>query len=76
METKRKAFLTYIQEPRLKILVKIQFGHKGLWVPHPIPYHSSPIPMSMQSLKKIGKKVIKLEHGNKAQNISDIHQGP
>ena len=69
METKRKAFLTYIQEPRLKILVKIQFGHKGLWVPHPIPYHSSPIPMSMQSLKKIGKKVISIY----ANNIYNTH---
>ena len=29
-----------------------------------IPYQSSPIPMSMQSLKKIGQKVLKLEHGN------------
>ena len=34
--------------------------------PHAIPYHSSPIPMSMQSLKKIGQKVLKLEHGNEA----------
>ena len=25
---------------------------------------SSPIPMSMQSLKKIGQKVLKLKHGN------------
>ena len=45
-------------------------------IPLAIPYHSSPIPMSMQSLKKIGKKVLKLEHGNKAQSIFDIHQGP
>ena len=34
--------------------------------PPVIPYHSSPIPMSMQSLKKIGQKVLKLEHGNEA----------
>ena len=34
--------------------------------PLAIPYHSSPIPMSMQSLKKIGQKVLKLEHGNEA----------
>ena len=33
--------------------------------PLAIPYHSSPIPMSMQSLKKIGQKVLKLELGNK-----------
>ena len=26
----------YIQEPRLKILVKFQSGHKGLLVLHPI----------------------------------------
>ena len=34
--------------------------------PLAIPYHSFPIPMSMQSLKKIGQKVLKLEHGNEA----------
>ena len=34
--------------------------------PLAIPYHSSPIPMSMQRLKKIGQKVLKLEHRNKA----------
>ena len=34
--------------------------------PLAIPYHSSPIPMSMQRLKKIGQKVLKLEHGNEA----------
>ena len=45
-------------------------------IPLAIPYHSSPIPMSMQSLKKTGKKVLKLEQGNKAQSIFDIHQGP
>ena len=62
----------------------MHFGHKSraitlflneIIVPG-IPYHSSPIPMSMQSLKKIGKKVLKLEHGNEAQSIFDIHQGP
>ena len=31
------------------------------------PYHSSPILMSMQSLKKIGQKALKLEHGNEAR---------
>ena len=45
-------------------------------IPLAIPYHSFSIPMSMQSLKKIGKEVLKLEHGNGAQNIFDIHQGP
>ena len=45
-------------------------------IPLEIPYHSSPIPMSMQSLKKIGKNKLKLEHGNEAQSIFDIHQGP
>ena len=45
-------------------------------IPLASPYHSSLIPMSMQSLKKIGKKVLKLEHGNEAQSIFDIHQGP
>ena len=35
-------------------------------IPLAIPYHSSPIPMSMQSLKKIGQMVLKLEHGNEA----------
>ena len=51
----------------------MHFGHKSRAItllflneiiPLAIPYHSSPIPMSMQSLKKIGKKVLKLEHGN------------
>ena len=41
-----------------------------------IPNHSSPITMSMQSLKKIGEKVLKLEHGNEVQSIFDIYQGP
>ena len=45
-------------------------------IPFAIPYHSSLIPMSMQSLKKIGKKVHKSEHGNEAQSIFDTHQGP
>ena len=34
--------------------------------PLAIPYHSSPIPMSMQSMTKIGQMVLKLEHGNEA----------
>ena len=34
--------------------------------PLAITYHSSSIPKSMQSLKKIGQKVLKLEHGNEA----------
>ena len=33
-------------------------------IPLAIPYYSSPLRMSMQSLKKIGPKVLKLEHGN------------
>ena len=45
-------------------------------IPLAIPYHSSPIQMSMQSLKEFGKKLLKLEHGNEAQSIFDIHQGP
>ena len=36
-------------------------------IPLAIPYHSSPVPISVQSLKKIGKQVLKLEHGNEAQ---------
>ena len=31
-----KVMTGYIQEQRLKILVKFQSGHKGLWVPHSI----------------------------------------
>ena len=63
----------------------MHFGHKSRAItllflneiiPLTIPYHSSPIPMSMQSLKKFGKKVLKIEHENDAQNIFDIHQGP
>ena len=69
----------------LRYWPKMHFGHKSRAItllflneiiPLAIPYQSSPIPMSMQSLKKIGKKVLKLEHGNKAQSIFDIHQGP
>ena len=44
-------------------------------IPLAIPYHSSLIPMSMQSLKKIGKKVLQLEHGNEAQSILTYIKG-
>ena len=63
----------------LKILTKKHFGHKSraitlLFLNEIIqlatPYHSSRIPMSMQSLKKIGQKVLKLEHGNEA--LTDV----
>ena len=63
----------------------MHFGHKSRAItllflneiiPLTIPYQSSLIPMSMQSLKKIGTQVLKLEHGNEAQNIFDIHHGP
>ena len=69
----------------LRYWPNMHFGHKSRAItllflneiiPLAIPYHSSPIPMSMQSLKKIGKKVLKLEHGNEVQSIFDIHQGP
>ena len=69
----------------LRYWPKMHFGHKSRAItllflneiiPLAIPYHSSPIPMSMQSLKKIGTKVLKLEQGNEAQSIFDIHQGP
>ena len=63
----------------------MHFGHKSRAItllflneiiPITIPYHSSLIPMSMHNLKKIGKKVLKLEHGNEALNIFNIHPGP
>ena len=69
----------------LRYSPKMHFGHKSRAItllflneiiPLAIPYHSSLIPMSIQSLKKIGKKVLKLERGNEAQSIFDIHQGP
>ena len=69
----------------LRYWPKMHFGHKSRAItllflneiiPLAIPYHSSPIPMYMQSLKKISKKVLKLEHGNEVQSIYDIHQGP
>ena len=69
----------------LRYRPKMHFGHKARAItllflneiiPVEIPYHSSPIPMPMQSLKKIGKKVLKLEYGNEAQSIFDEHQGP
>ena len=34
--------------------------------PFAITNHSSPIPMSMQSLKKVGQKLLKLVSGNEA----------
>ena len=55
----------------LRYWPKLHFGHKSRAItllflneiiPLAIPYHSSPIPMSVQSLKTIGKKVLKLEH--------------
>ena len=69
----------------LRYWPKMRFGHKSRAItllflnkiiPFAIPYHSSPIPIPMQSLKKIGKKVLKLEHGNEVQSIFDIYQGP
>ena len=63
-----KAFLTNIKG--LTLLFQNEIS------PLAIPYHSSPIPMSMQSLKKISQKVLKLKHGNKVQSIFDIHQVP
>ena len=62
----------------LRYWPKMHFGHKSRIItllflneiiPLTIPYHYSAIPMSMQSLKKIGNNVPKLEHGNEAQNI-------
>ena len=53
----------------------MHFGHKSRAItllflneiiPLAIPYDSSPIPVTMQSLKKIGQKLLKLEHGNEA----------
>ena len=53
----------------------MDFGHKSRAItllfqneisPLAIPYYSSPISMSIQSLKKIGQKVLKLEPGNEA----------
>ena len=69
----------------LRYWPKKHFGHKSRAITLfflneiillAIPYHSSPITLSMQSLKKIGKKVLKLEHRNEAQSIFDIHQRP
>ena len=68
----------------LRYLPKMHFGHKSRAItllflneiiPFTIPYHSSPIPMSMQSLKKIGTKVQKLEHGNEVQNFLTYIKG-
>ena len=56
----------------LRYWPKMHFEHKSRAItllflneiiPLAIPYHSSPIPMSMQNLKKIGKKVLKLVKG-------------
>ena len=59
----------------LKILRKIAFLHQSgaitlLFInefsPFAIPNHDSPISMSMQSLKKMGQKILKLVSGNEA----------
>ena len=68
----------------LRYWPKMHFGYKSRAltllflneiIPLTIPYHSSPIPMSMQSLKKIVKKVLKLEHGNEAQSFLTYIKG-
>ena len=64
----------------LKILRKNTFLHQSRAItllfinkfsPFAIQNHSSPISMSMQSLKKIGQKLLKSESGNKA--LTDGH---
>ena len=59
----------------LKILQKNTFLHQSRAItlliinkfsPFAIPNHPSPISMSMQSLKEIDQKLLKLESGNKA----------
>ena len=64
----------------LKILRKNTFLHQSSAItllfmnkfsPLAIPNHSSPISMPMQSLKKIGQKLLKLESGNEA--LTDGH---
>ena len=41
-----------------------------------IPNHSLPISTHMQSLKKIGQKLLKLESGNEQNAIINLNQGP
>ena len=43
--------------------------------PFTIPNHSSPISMSVQSLKKIRQKILKLEIGNEALMDGRTYQG-
>ena len=59
----------------LKMLRKNTFLHQSRAItllfinefsPFAIPNHSSPISMTMQSLKKIGQNLLKLESGNEA----------
>ena len=56
-----------IEEKHIYTLIK---GHNFLFINEfssfAIPNHSSPISMSMQSLKKIGHKLLKIESGNEA----------
>ena len=68
----------------LRYRAKMHFGHESRTItllflneiiPLAIPYHSSPIPMSMQSLKKIGQKVLKLAHENEVLTDRQTH-GP
>ena len=70
--------LFVLKSLRLKLLRKNTFSHQSRAItllfinefsPFAIPNHSSLISMSMQSLKKIGQKLLKLESGNEALTI-------
>ena len=44
--------------------------------PSTIPNHSLSVLTHMQSLKKIGQKLLKLESGNEQNAIFNLDQGP
>ena len=72
--------------PNPKFLQKCNFEHKSRAItvrsfhkiyPSTIPNQSLLVSTNMQSFKKIGKKLLKLESGNEKENaIFNLNQGP
>ena len=71
--------------PNPKFLQQCNFEHKSRAItvrsfqeiyPSTIPNQSLPVSTNMQSLKKIGKKLLKLESGNEKNAIFNLNQGP
>ena len=71
--------------PIPKYLQKCNFEHKSRAItvrsfdeiyPSTIPNHSLSVSTHLQSLKKIGQNLLKLESGNEKNAIFNLNQGP